>query len=102
MSFGTCMCMCMDMCMRMDMCMCMDMCMHMSMSMYMWMCMYTHTHTYTCFHTHVHERAGTGAVKITPAHDPNDFLAGRRHSLPETTVFTDDGKVASSCGDSPA
>jgi valyl-tRNA synthetase len=36
---------------------------------------------------------GTGAVKITPAHDPNDFEAGRRHNLPEINVMTDDGKM---------
>ena len=36
---------------------------------------------------------GTGAVKITPAHDPNDFEAGRRHNLPEIDVMTDDGKM---------
>jgi len=36
---------------------------------------------------------GTGAVKVTPAHDPNDFLTGRRHGLPEITVFSEDGKV---------
>jgi len=41
---------------------------------------------------------GTGAVKITPAHDPNDFAAGRRHGLPEITVFTDDGKMAENAG----
>ena len=34
---------------------------------------------------------GTGAVKITPAHDPNDFELGRRHHLPEIDVMTDDG-----------
>ena len=36
---------------------------------------------------------GTGAVKITPAHDPNDFELGRRHQLPEINVMTDDGKI---------
>ena len=36
---------------------------------------------------------GTGAVKITPAHDPNDFELGRRHHLPEINVMTDDGKI---------
>ena len=36
---------------------------------------------------------GTGAVKITPAHDPNDFELGRRHHLPEINVLTDDGKM---------
>jgi len=41
---------------------------------------------------------GTGAVKVTPAHDPNDFLCGRRHGLEEITVFTEDGKMADNCG----
>ena len=36
---------------------------------------------------------GTGAVKITPAHDPNDFEVGKRHKLPVLRVFTDDGHV---------
>lgn len=36
---------------------------------------------------------GTGAVKITPAHDPNDFACGRRHGLEEITVFTDTGSI---------
>ena len=30
---------------------------------------------------------GTGAVKITPAHDPNDFEAGKRHNLPQIEVM---------------
>jgi valyl-tRNA synthetase len=34
---------------------------------------------------------GTGAVKITPGHDPNDFLCGQRHNLPIITIFDDDG-----------
>ena len=33
---------------------------------------------------------GTGAVKITPAHDPNDFEVGKRHNLPEINVMNDD------------
>jgi valyl-tRNA synthetase len=41
---------------------------------------------------------GTGAVKITPAHDPNDFEAGRRHRLPEIDVMTDDGKLNANAG----
>jgi valyl-tRNA synthetase len=41
---------------------------------------------------------GTGAVKITPAHDPNDFEAGRRHGLPEIDVMTDDGRMNSNAG----
>ncbi|XP_050387841.1 valine--tRNA ligase, mitochondrial 1 [Argentina anserina] len=36
---------------------------------------------------------GTGAVKITPAHDPNDFSVGKRHNLEFINVFTDDGKI---------
>ena len=36
---------------------------------------------------------GTGAVKITPAHDPNDFEVGVRHGLPLINVMTDDAKI---------
>ncbi len=36
---------------------------------------------------------GTGAVKITPAHDPNDFEVGLRHSLPVINVMTEDAKI---------
>ena len=36
---------------------------------------------------------GTGVVKITPAHDPNDFEVGRRHNLPIINVMTDDAKI---------
>lgn len=36
---------------------------------------------------------GTGAVKITPAHDPNDFEAGKRHDLPMVTVIDFEGKM---------
>ncbi len=36
---------------------------------------------------------GTGAVKITPAHDADDFATGQRHSLPLTDVMTDDGRI---------
>ncbi|KAF0853140.1 mitochondrial valyl-tRNA synthetase (ValRS) [Andalucia godoyi] len=38
---------------------------------------------------------GTGVVKITPAHDPNDFECGKRHGLAQVSVFTDDGLIAS-------
>jgi valyl-tRNA synthetase len=41
---------------------------------------------------------GTGAVKITPAHDPNDFEAGQRHGLPEIDVMTDDGHMSAAAG----
>jgi valyl-tRNA synthetase len=41
---------------------------------------------------------GTGAVKITPAHDPNDFEVGRRHGLPEIDVMTDDAHMSAAAG----
>ncbi|MDR0991508.1 MAG: valine--tRNA ligase [Ruminococcus sp.] len=37
---------------------------------------------------------GTGVVKITPAHDPNDFEVGKRHNLPSPSMMTDDGKIS--------
>lgn len=42
---------------------------------------------------YVEKDFGTGAVKITPAHDPNDFEVGRRHNLPEITVMNDDATI---------
>ena len=36
---------------------------------------------------------GTGVVKITPAHDPNDFEVGLRHNLPIVRTFTYDGHM---------
>src|SRR5271167_4539196 len=41
---------------------------------------------------------GTGAVKITPAHDPNDFEAGKRHQLAEINVMTDDAHMNAEAG----
>jgi valyl-tRNA synthetase len=41
---------------------------------------------------------GTGAVKITPAHDPNDFEVGLRHNLPRIDVMTDDAHMNESAG----
>ncbi len=41
---------------------------------------------------------GTGAVKVTPAHDPNDFEIGRRHNLAEIEVISEDGKMNSAAG----
>ena len=41
---------------------------------------------------------GTGVVKITPAHDPNDFEVGKRHKLAEIDVMTDDGKMSAAAG----
>ena len=42
---------------------------------------------------HVDPAFGTGAVKVTPAHDPNDFEIGRRHDLPARTVLDERGVV---------
>lgn len=41
---------------------------------------------------------GTGVVKITPAHDPNDFEVGRRHDLEEICVMNDDGTMNNLAG----
>lgn len=37
-------------------------------------------------------------MQITPAHDPNDFEVGRRHTLEFINIFTDDGKINSNGG----
>ena len=42
---------------------------------------------------HADMTKGTGVVKITPAHDPNDFEVGLRHNLPVINVMTDDAKI---------
>jgi valyl-tRNA synthetase len=41
---------------------------------------------------------GTGVVKITPAHDPNDFEVGRRHNLPQVNVMNKDGTMNDEAG----
>ncbi|MDJ0781465.1 MAG: valine--tRNA ligase [Desulfosarcinaceae bacterium] len=41
---------------------------------------------------------GTGALKVTPAHDPNDFEIGRRHALPSVKVISDDGTMSAEAG----
>ena len=41
---------------------------------------------------------GTGAVKVTPAHDPNDYEAGMRHDLPKITVIDDAGVMTEAAG----
>lgn len=46
---------------------------------------------------YVKSEFGTGAVKITPAHDPNDFEIGKRHNLPFISILNDDGTVADNC-----
>lgn len=43
------------------------------------------------------EKLILGAVKITPAHDPNDYEVGKRHNLPFLTIFNDDGVIISDC-----
>src|SRR4051812_6520445 len=42
---------------------------------------------------------GTGALKVTPGHDPLDFDIGRRHGLPEPTVIAADGRMNEEAGD---
>ena len=48
--------------------------------------------------TYVDREFGTGAVKITPAHDPNDFEMGRRHNLAQIDVMTDDAHMNEAAG----
>lgn len=48
--------------------------------------------------SYVDSEFGTGVVKITPAHDPNDFEVGLRHDLPQIRVLDDDGTMNSEAG----
>ena len=41
---------------------------------------------------------GTGMVKITPAHDPNDFKVGKRHNLPELNTMNEDASMNENAG----
>lgn len=71
---------------------------------------YTHLHGKFVKHPFVNRRLpivldefvdmnfGTGAVKITPAHDPNDYEVGKRHDLPFITIFSDDGFIIGDYG----
>lgn len=71
---------------------------------------YAHLHGKFCVHPFTSRRLpivtddfvetefGTGAVKITPAHDPNDYEVGKRHSLPFITIFDDDGIIVGDYG----
>ena len=73
---------------------------------------YSHLHGRTLRHPFIPERTvrvvtddklvdmsfGTGAVKVTPAHDPNDFECGLRHGLPSINIFTDDGLINANGG----
>ncbi|MDQ2835841.1 MAG: valine--tRNA ligase [Actinomycetota bacterium] len=42
---------------------------------------------------HVDPEFGTGAVKVTPAHDPNDFAIGQRHGLPMLSIMDEQGRI---------
>ena len=42
---------------------------------------------------------GTGVVKVTPAHDENDYECGKRHNLPTVTVIDKEGKMTTECGE---
>ena len=48
---------------------------------------------------HVRTDFGTGALKITPGHDPNDFEIGRRHGLDEISVIGEDGRMTAAAGE---
>lgn len=47
---------------------------------------------------YVDKEFGTGVVKITPAHDPNDFEVGLRHNLPQINILNDDGTLNKATG----
>ena len=49
--------------------------------------------------TYVAREFGTGVVKITPAHDPNDFEVGLRHDLPRINIMNDDGTLNENAGE---
>ncbi|MBJ7470470.1 MAG: valine--tRNA ligase, partial [Solirubrobacteraceae bacterium] len=48
---------------------------------------------------HVKVDFGSGALKITPGHDPNDFEIGRRHQLPAPSAIGEDGRLTALCGE---
>lgn len=48
---------------------------------------------------YVDAQFGTGAVKVTPAHDPNDYEIGQRHNLPMINILTPDGKINEAGGE---
>jgi valyl-tRNA synthetase len=49
--------------------------------------------------SHVDMEFGTGVVKVTPAHDPNDYEVGKRHNLDFLTIFDEKGILNSECGE---
>jgi valyl-tRNA synthetase len=68
---------------------------------------YTHLHGKKLVHPFIKDREvvvicddelvdmnfGTGAVKVTPGHDPRDYDCGLRHNLPQITIFAEDGSI---------
>ncbi|KAL4402370.1 valine--tRNA ligase [Malassezia pachydermatis] len=74
---------------------------------------YKHLHGKTLVHPFIADREvpivtdsivvdmefGTGAVKITPAHDPNDYEVGKRHNLPFINILNDDGTLNANAGE---
>ena len=50
------------------------------------------------FDTYVDTEFGTGCLKITPAHDINDYEIGQRHNLPSIDIFNDDGTISDRAG----
>lgn len=48
--------------------------------------------------SYVDKEFGTGVVKITPSHDPNDFEVGKRHNLPEINILNDDATINANGG----
>src|SRR3712207_665576 len=48
---------------------------------------------------YVRPEFGTGALKITPGHDPNDFEIGRAHGLEEVSVIGEDGRMTAAAGE---
>ncbi|GFR81755.1 valine--tRNA ligase, partial [Elysia marginata] len=49
------------------------------------------------FDDFVDKEFGTGAVKITPAHDHNDYELGKRHNLPFITIIDNNGLITGNC-----
>ena len=47
---------------------------------------------------YVDQEFGSGAVKVTPAHDPNDFAIAQRHQLPSVVVIAEDGTMTEAAG----
>jgi valyl-tRNA synthetase len=50
-----------------------------------------------CGYVYIYHQIHSGAVKITPAHDPNDYELGQRHSLPILNILNDDGTINNVC-----